>query len=155
VAVMADETYRLLARWRAGEERDLRADMMRLTLAIVARSLLDTDTAGDAEKVERALRRVLPAVLRSAMLSCFLPLRAAPTHGPFTRAAIAELRELVRAIVARRRSEADDRGDLLSMLIASRDEAGGALDDDEICGELLTILLAGHDTTAHTLSWAW
>jgi cytochrome P450 len=57
--------------------------------------------------------------------------------------------------VARRRSEGGDRGDLLSMLLATRDEDGSALSDEDICAEALTLLLSGHDTTANTMSWAW
>jgi cytochrome P450 len=152
VAIMAQETCRMLARWQHGQARDLRADMMRLTLAIVARALFDTDSAEHAERIERALAPVLPSLPRAAFLSCVLPFEPARFHGPRTRAAIRSLRDLVLEILRRRRG---DRGDLLSILIASRDEQGAALNDEEICAEILTLLLAGHDTTAHTLSWAW
>jgi cytochrome P450 len=155
VAIMADETYRVLERWRGGEVRELREEMMRLTFSIVARSLFNTDTTSDADNVHAALKRALPAVLNSTMLSRVSPVPLPPLYGRSTRAAIGELHDLVRAIVQRRRREGDDRGDLLSMLLATRDEDGSALSDEEVCAETLTILLAGHDTTAHTLTWAW
>jgi len=154
-AIMAEETYQLLEGWRGGETRDLRAEMIRLAFTIVARSLFNTGSVSDAAEFERALTRVLPAVLRSTMLAHAFPVALPVLYTPSTRAALAGLHDLVRQIVQRRRREGGDRGDLLSMLLASRDEDGSALSDREICDETLTILLAGNETTANTVCWAW
>jgi cytochrome P450 len=76
-------------------------------------------------------------------------------YSPGARASRTRLRHLVRGIVARRRREGGDRGDLLSMLFATRDEGGEHLSDEDICDEALTLLMAGHDTTASTMTWAF
>jgi cytochrome P450 len=155
VALMADETYAVLDRWRVGETRDLRADMMHLTFAIVARALFSTETSNVANRVDEAVRRVSQVLLPYAMLSRLVKFELPIVYGPRARAAIAQLNALVRGIVVERRAEKRDRGDLLSMLLATRDEDGAALSDEDICAEALTIMLAGHDTTAHTMTWAW
>jgi len=155
VAIMAEETYAALEAWHATPERDLREDMMRLTFAIVARCLFNTDTKREAARVDAILQRVLPAVNRATMLTRIVPVRPSTLLSGETKRGISQLHELVRDIVRQRRADGRDHGDLLSMLLASRDEDGSALSDEEIGAEALTILLAGHDTTAHTLTWVW
>ena len=152
--VMCAETYAEIAGWQAGPQRDLREDMMRLTFAIVSKALFSTDTRDEARDVEHALLSILPWALRGAALGGVLP--KLPVYYPRgSRAAIKRLHDVVLKIVARRREEGEDRGDLLSMLLETRDEDGSALSDEDVCAEALTLLLAGHDTTASTLTWAW
>jgi cytochrome P450 len=152
--LMCAETYADIAGWRPDEKRDLHKDMMRITFKIVTRALFSADRRDDAQEVEKALAVIMPwAILGAAMANVFpslpviYPLRA--------KAAIARLNRLVLEIVAQRRAEGGDRGDLLSMLLATRDEDGSALTDEDICDEALTLIFAGHDTTANTLTWAW
>lgn len=152
VGLMAEETYAELDALKPGVAHDMRDVMMRLTFAIVARTLFNADTRKDAADVDAALRKVTPAVLMRSRLSRILPFDM--PYLPSTRAGIARLQELVQNIVAQRRREGGDRGDLLSMLLAARDEDGSALSDEDVAAESLTILLAGHDTTAHTMTWA-
>jgi len=154
-AVMAEETYHVLGQWKHGETRELRADMMHLTFAIVARSLFSADTSAIAARVDEAVRRVTRILLPSSMLSRLFKFKLPIVYGPAGRAANQQLQSLVRELVRERRAEGVDHGDLLSMLLAARDEDGTALSDDDICAESLSILLAGHDTTAHTMTWAW
>ncbi|MFV9506074.1 MAG: cytochrome P450 [Oscillochloridaceae bacterium umkhey_bin13] len=153
--IMAEETQRHLEAWRPGEVHDLGQELMALTLKIVARALLGVDASAEARQVDEALHTVLPQVSRINRLSFLLPRSAPLIHGPTTRAAINRLQGLVRRIVAERRAAGGDGSDLLSLLLAATDEDGGSLSDDEVCAEALTILLAGHETTANTLSWAW
>lgn len=155
VGIMADETYRSLGVWQTMDARDLHEEMMRLTFAIVARCLFNTDTQHTAARVDAILKDVQPAVNLSTMLTRLIPVPLPPLLSPRAKRGIAELHALVKQLIQERRAEQTDRGDLLSMLLAARDEDGSALSDDEICAEALTILLAGHDTTAHALSWAW
>ena len=155
VSIMADETYRSLNVWERPEPRDLREEMMRLTFSIVARCLFNTETQHVAARVDAILKNVIPAVNLATMLTRLIPLPLPPLLTPRTQRGIAELHGLVKGLIAERRAEQTDRGDLLSMLLATKDEDGSALTDEEICAEALTILLAGHDTTAHALTWAW
>ena len=154
-AIMARETERLLASYRDGERRDMRADMMELTLAIVSQALFHADARSEAREIGEALELITPWVVRGARMASMLPPDRSLPYPKRTRQAIATLQRLVRKLVADRRAAGEDRGDLLSMLLAARDEDGSALSDDDVCAEALTILLAGHETTALTLTWAW
>jgi cytochrome P450 len=153
--IMARETYATLSRWQDHEPRDLRAEMMRLTFNIVSRSLFDEDGNDTAAQVDRALQRIQPSVIGVAQVTQLLPFAIPAPYFRATRDAIQSLKDLVLGLVERRRRDADDRGDLLSMLLSARDEDGSALSDADVCAELLTILFAGHETTAHTMTWAW
>jgi cytochrome P450 len=152
--LMCAETYADIAGWRPDEKRDLYKDMMRITFTIVTRALFSADRRDDAQEVEKALEVIMPWAMLGGAMASVLP--SLPViYPPRGKAAIARLNRLVLEIVARRRAEGGDRGDLLSMLLATRDEDGSALTDDDVCAEALTLLVAGHDTTANTLTWAW
>ena len=153
--IMASETYAVLGQWQSQQPRDLRADMMRLTFAIVTRALFNSETKAEAERVDRALQQIQPAVMRMGQLARVLPFEVPMLYSAKTQRAIQSLHQVVVALVQQRRRENDDRGDLLSMLLTARDEDGSALSDEDICAEILTMLFAGHETTANTMTWAW
>jgi len=141
-------------RWRPGEVRDLAAEMADLTLRIVGRTLFATDLAADAGGVAAALTTFLGHAQRvmtpGGPLLNRLPL-------PSTRrlaAAGADLDRVVYRLIAEHRATGD-RGDMLSMLLAARDEDGTAMPDRQVRDEVLTLMLAGHETTANALAWAW
>lgn len=152
-ALMCAEAQAEVSRWRSGETRDMRADMMRLTFAIVSKALFSADTRDEARSVGAAMEEILPWLFLGATLAGVFPWLPI-FYPPRARASIKRLKRLVREIIARRRREGGERGDLLSMLLATRDEDGSALSDEDICDEALTLLIAGHDTTANTLLWA-
>ena len=152
--LMCAETYADIASWRPDKKRDLHKDMMRLTFTIATRALFSADRRDDAHEVEKALAVIMPWAIFGGVMANVLPSSLPLFYPPRGKAAIARLNRLVLEIVARRRAEGGDRGDLLSMLLAARDEDGSALTDEEICAEALTLLVAGHDTTANTLTWA-
>ena len=144
-------------RWRDGEEIDAAAEMNRLTLTIVGETLLGTDIASDAGGVRGAVTAVLDAfpITMSPFAPILerLPLPAMRRY----RSAQATLDSLVYRIIDRRRS-AGDRGDLLSMLLLARDEEspdGAGMSDRQLRDEVMTIFLAGHETTANALTWTW
>jgi cytochrome P450 len=91
------------------------------------------------------VRLLLPPVAR------YLPTPAMISF----RHAIRQLDEMVYSIIAMRRTDERDTGDLLSMLMQARDEDGGCMSDKQLRDEVMTFLLAGHETTALTLSWTW
>src|SRR4029078_11102692 len=70
-------------------------------------------------------------------------------------AAVRQLDRLVYRFIAERRADPRDRGDLLSMLLAARDDEGGGMSDAQVRDEVITLFLAGHETTAISLSWTW
>jgi cytochrome P450 len=140
--------------WRDGEIRDVAAEMAALTLGIVGRTLFDADLAGDSARVAGALTAFLGGSQR-AMLPGGPLLNRLPL--PSTRrlsAAGAELDAVVYRLIAEHRA-AGDRGDVLSMLLAARDDDGSAMPDRQVRDEVLTLMLAGHETTANALAWAW
>lgn len=154
-AIMAEETERALRGLSDGDTRDLRADMSEVTLSIVGQCLFNTDARHHVLQVSDALARITPWALRGARFFALFPRATRMPYPASVRRAIDGLHELVRGLVAERRQSGEDRGDLLSMLLAARDSDGSALSDEDVCSEALTVLLAGHETTALMLSWAW
>jgi cytochrome P450 len=154
--VMADYTQQILDTWRDGEERDVHAEMMRLTLRIVAKTLFDADITGEASVFGAALSTALERFDgRTSTVVLMLPI-ALPTPGNLRfRRALKTLDGIVLDLVNRRRASGQDRGDLLSMLLAARDEDGRGMEDGQLRDETITLLFAGHETTALALTWAW
>ena len=155
------------ARWRArpdpADPLDVAAEMKALTLGIAGQTLFGADVgdrAGEvAEALADALRAAPLAFLPFGKFALRLPV---PLAARFRRAR-ARLDAVVFGIIAERRAaeargEPVDRGDLLSMLLEARDDedgSGAALTDDELRDEVMTLFLAGHETTASALSWTW
>ena len=153
--VMVEYGERMMSGWNNGEVRDIHRDMMRLTLEIVVKTLFDADISGDADKVGRVLSQMVKPFASQATLKWILDNRLpTATHRRFMAAA-REIDEIVYRLIAERRSSGSDRGDLLSMLLAAHDEDGSQMTDRQLRDEVMTLFLAGHETTALTLSWAW
>jgi cytochrome P450 len=133
--------------------------MMRLTLDIVSKMLFGADTGSLADEIGDAVTIAQEAFNRLIVSwRFFLPdTFPFPDNLPFIRAAN-RLDEIVYGIIAERRAEratGQDRLDLLSMLLAAQDEDGTRMTDKQLRDECMTIFLAGHETTALALSWAW
>ena len=144
-------------RWRDGQTLDMHAEMMRVTLAIVGKTLFDADVEGDAEEIGHALEDTLAAFSLS-MLPFGEWLERVPL--PATRRlmrARATLDRTIYRLIAERRASGEDRGDLLSMLMQATDTDGDGtgMSDEQLRDEALTLFLAGHETTANALSWTW
>jgi len=143
--------------WRAGAELDVVREMNRMTLAIAAKTLFGADVQGEAEAVARALTTALEMFKRLTNPLGML-LDRLPVPGTLRiRRAREALDATVYGIIDRRRRSGEDRGDLLSMLLAARDVEGdgGGMTDLQLRDEALTIFLAGHETTANALAWTW
>jgi cytochrome P450 len=145
---------RMAGEWRGGEERDIHAEMMRLTLSIVAKTLFDTDVDREAKRVGHALEAIMH------LNSDFRKLILTPTWLPTPRKvratfATAKLNRIIYRFIEERRASGSDNGDFLSMLLAARDDDGSRMTDRQLRDEAITIFLAGHETTANALSWTW
>jgi cytochrome P450 len=152
---MTDYAQRMVSTWRAGEVRDIHRDMMRLTLEIVVKTLFNADVSAEADKVGRVLSRIVTPFAGQATLKWIMDNRLPTiTHRRFNRDA-REIDMIVYRIINERRRSGQDQGDLLSMLLNATDEDGSQLSDKQLRDEVMTIFLAGHETTALTLSWAW
>ena len=153
--IMVDYADRLTAGWRDGETRDIHADMTRLTLEIVAKTLFDSDVPGEAQAVGEAMAE-LAAGFNARFTSLLrLPLFI-PTQANLRRERAARrLDELLFRLIKHRRA-VRGRGDLLERLLEAHDEADGTgMTDRQLRDEAMTLFLAGHETTALALSWAW
>jgi len=137
-----------------GAAFDVVPELSRVTLRILGRCLFERDLTDAADAVGGALQVVLHHTI--GKLSSLFPLPGVvptPRNLRF-RAALRALDRVVLSLIAERRRDAADRGDLLSMLLAARDEeTGEGLDDRQLRDEVMTLLLAGHETTAMALSW--
>lgn len=155
--VMAAHADRLCARWTPGATLDIAKEMMRVTLSIVGKTLFDSDVESQADEVGVAVSEVMATFWYS-----LLPFQGLIDRLPLPvlrrgRASRARLDALIYAMIAERRASGRDHGDLLSMLLAAQDHEGGTggLSDLQVRDEALTLLLAGHETTANALTWTW
>jgi cytochrome P450 len=157
-SIMTDEAARMLADWRTrlapGQPFDVSFEMMQVTLRVVCRALLDLEIGDDAATIAEGLDVVVHLFVTGALslLLPFLPTR----HNRELNRAIRTLRGIVGRIITERTREGRDHGDLLSMLLDARDaESGQAMPATQIRDEVLTLLLAGHETTANALAWTF
>jgi cytochrome P450 len=152
--IMVELTLRMLQRWRDGETHDLHAEMMRLTLEIVGRTLFGADVGGDADEVGEVLEVVMHNFLsrweRLIPVPAWLP---TPSNIRFWRA-LSRLNRIVYRLIRQRRTGGGEGDDLLSLLLRATDEGGG-MTDLQLRDEVTTLFLAGHETTANALSWTW
>jgi cytochrome P450 len=153
--VMTTYAARLRQSWHNGDTLDIAPAMMRVTLAIAAKTLFDADVEGEAAAIGRAITTLLRLSPRVT-----LPLAPLLRHLPLTsqrrlRRAQAYLDTLIYRLIDERRSTCGDTGDVLSMLVSARTEDGSPLSPRQIHDEALTLLLAGHETTALALNWTW
>ncbi len=154
---MVSFTERMLDGWQDGDILDVHAEMMRLTLEIVAKTLFDTDISREAEGVGRSMEAIMArsSDQGSSVFLRMLP-DSVPTPGNLAyRRATRRLDGIIDALVEERRRSGADAGDLLSMLLHAEDEDGRGMSDRQLRDEAMTIILAGHETTAIALSWTW
>jgi cytochrome P450 len=152
---MVDYAKRLTANWGDGETRDMHRDMMRLTLEIVVRCLFSADVSHDVDHVGATLSAMVKPFASQATLKWILNNRLpTPEHIRFHRLA-RKIDRVVYRLISERRASGQDEGDLLSMLLAAHDEDGSGMNDQQLRDEVMTLFLAGHETTALTLAWSW
>jgi hypothetical protein len=158
-ADMAAITREDLARWPNGRPFALEPHLRTITLAIIVRVVFGIEDAGRAT----TLRRLIPQLVPDGGFSSLLLLpelrRDLGPRSPWRRflAARAAIDALLYEEIAGRRDDPDlgERTDILSLLLQARDEDGAPLSDHELRDELMTLLIAGHETTASALAWAF
>ncbi|MBV8821111.1 MAG: cytochrome P450, partial [Acidobacteriaceae bacterium] len=156
-ATMGEYAVRARERWRDGAVVNVADEMMRVTLAIVGKTLFSADIQSEATEIGKALTDVLAMfdVLVLPFSEYFQKLPIAPVRR-FERAR-ATLDSIIYRLISERRASGKDYGDLLSMLLLSvdEDEDGSGMNDQQVRDEALTLILAGHETTANALTWTW
>lgn len=157
--IMTDDTVALLERWQNYIQQDASLDiaeeMMRLTLSIVGQTLFSIDLGNETNTIGQAVSTLLK-LIGNYIYAPFPPIIIPTPHNRRLLAANRSLEQVIYRMIAERRQQNVDRGDLLSMLLLARDEeTGQGMNDQQIRDELMTMLLAGHETTANTLTWTW
>jgi cytochrome P450 len=158
---MVEEAERAGDAWSSRATIDVGAEMTRLTLAVVGRSLFGTEVGDEAERVAGVIGSIANRGGRlQSVIAALAPLMfAVRTRLPSSARFVfgkerATLEAVVDPIVARKRAHPGG-DDLLATLLEMRDDEGNGLGDDDIRNELITFVLAGHETTSSALTWCW
>jgi cytochrome P450 len=153
--VMVDYGERAMSSWRDGETRDIARDMTRLTLEVVVKTLFNSDVSREADYIGKILSGLVKPFASQATLKWIIDNRLpTPGHRRYFNA-VAEIDRIVLDMIAQRRATGSDEGDLLSMLLEAQDDDGTQMTDSQLRDEVMTLFLAGHETTALSLSWSW
>jgi cytochrome P450 len=157
ITAVAEE---MLESWRAiaskGEPVDINSEMMRLALTIVSRALFKTDVGDKAQEVADSLNILMEQSQRRIQNPLLLPPILPTRDDRIFRRAVNTLDEIVYGIIDNRRRSAEEDNDLISSLIAATDaDTGERMTDQQLRDEVITLFLAGHETTANALSWTW
>jgi cytochrome P450 len=141
--------------WTPGAELDIHREMTRLTLAIVGRTLFSADVTSDADEIGAAMTAIFSLFDTLLMpFSDWIQKLPVPPVRRFEKARD-QLDRIVYRLIAERRRSGQDTGDLLSMLLLAQDEDHSRMTDKQVRDEALTLLIAGHETTANALTWTW
>lgn len=153
--VMVEQTTRLLDTWQTGEVRDVDHEMTNLTLGIVSKTLFNADvSAAEAEAVSHALDDLQAAMTRLTTIIIPVPAWLPLPINRRIKAATATIDRIVWRVINERRASGVDEGDLLSMLLLAKDEDGQhGMSDQQVRDEVITLFLAGHETTSNALTW--
>jgi cytochrome P450 len=141
--------------WHDGDRIDVHDELTALTLRIVARTLFDADVTARIQEVSRLGTEIQDFYFgRFASLRFLIPTWLPTPGNRRLGSAVRRLDEVVYDIIRERRP-GEDRGDLLSTLLLARDEQGAGMSERQVRDEVMTLLLAGHETTALALTWAF
>jgi len=149
-------TQARLSAWQSGQQRYIDEEMQALTLQIITDAIFHTDIKSETEALAQAMQALAASLIEQA----FYPLQ--DTWGDWfsllypKQPKIAQLDEIVYRMIQARRQDKVDTGDLISVFLAAVDEkTGEPLSDRQVRDEVVTLFLAGHETTAQTLAWIW
>jgi cytochrome P450 len=159
--IMSGRTQEMVDGWTDGERVDIHDEIMALTLRIVVQTLFDSDVSGDEMQVGHLVEETMLHVDRELnSFRAFIPRKVpTPSRRRFATT-ILEFDRIVLDIIERQRqNQGQNHGgegrDLLSQMLAMRDESGKGMSDRQIRDEVLTLFLAGHETTALALTWTF
>jgi len=155
-STMVSLTQRVTAEWRVGETYEIFHEMMKLTLAIVAKTLFDADVTDKAERIGELVTVILEYANDRLGGVPSLADRLPSAKHKRQEEANAELHRIVMEFIDDHRKAGVDKGDLLSMLRLATDEQDGrSMSDAQLASEVKTLFVAGHETTANALAWTW
>ena len=145
------DTDLMLENWRSGEIHDVHQQMSCLTAKIIMQAMFGVDPTETAGEIVKAVDKIMLQYSHQAKIFYLLPTWLPILGNWRANRAKKRLNEIVYDIVEQRRQQTDD--DVLSAMLDARDEAGNQLSSEELRDEVITLLLAGYDTTANALTW--
>ena len=152
----ADYAQNMCDSWQPGQTRRLDQEMMALALRIICQTMFGADIDGVIDRIGQLMQTIMAEA--EAQLRALMPApKWLPTPGNSRqRRAVQEIQQLLMEIIQERKAQKDHDGDdLLARLLLARDEKGNAMSDQQVLDECLTVFVAGHETTAVALTWAW
>ena len=155
-AAMTDYGEKMADEWQDGETRNIDKEMMRLTLNIVGKTLFDANVEDETDEIGNAMTTLI-GLFDYLLLPFSEILEKLPIpHARRFKRAKETLDKVIYGFINERRASGADKGDLLSMLLHAQDEESGAkMSDEQVRDECLTLFLAGHETTANALTFAF
>ncbi|WP_054951375.1 cytochrome P450 [Numidum massiliense] len=147
-----------IAAWQDGEERDINRAMMEITLSVITETMFGTQISQGFRQVAEAIEMGMRYITERARAIVYLPEEIPTPKSKKFHEAITGLNKVIYEIIEERRQhpELNERGDLLATLLRARDEDDGSgMTDEQVRDQVFTIFMAGHETTANTLSWVF
>jgi cytochrome P450 len=154
--LMVRETLLMLDSFGSGQVREISGEMAELTLGIVAKCLFGAELPSDLSHLRSAMVAMLAAASRRVNSILRLPSWVPAPGNLRERRALRQMDRILRVLIEARRTSGKQLDDLLSVLVAATGELnGGGMSDKQLRDEMLTLFLAGHETTANALTWTW
>jgi cytochrome P450 len=152
---MVEFTERMIDRWKEGERRDMRVELNALALEVVTNTLFDIDIGKeDSKTIRDAIGEVSEILVTDADKMILRPDWWPTAANRRKKRAIAKIEQIIRRAHEDRLTSQKDRGDLFSHMVFVEDEQG-RMSDKQLRDEAMTLIFAGHETTAHALTWTW
>lgn len=153
--IITDYTTRAMSRWSEEQSVDMEEEMMHLTLEIVAKCLFGANIEHTWKDFRNAASTIVDHLdKRTGPMGIIINRLPLPTNARY-RESVQKLDEIVYSIIRERRKSQSNESDLMSMLLNARDEDGSAMSDTQLRDEVVTLLFAGHETTANALTWTF
>jgi cytochrome P450 len=153
--IISDSATKMMSGWKDGEVRDIHHEMSSLTLEVVAKSLFGSTVEHDSRFIGTEIAAVMERFMSQAALSFLLPERMPLPKGPRLLRSLRRLNKVIQSIISDRRAHPIEGTDLLQTLLAAEDEHGTRMPDEQLRDEIMTLFMAGHETTANALCWTW
>jgi cytochrome P450 len=153
--VMVECALEQTRNWRSGETRNIAEEMMKLTLEVAVRTLFGTSLAGDSDSIGKAMTFLMRYYLRRGRSPWRVPASWPTPANRRARREVEYMDSLIYGIISDRKKDTQRRNDLLSLLMAAMHEDGSQMTEQQVRDESMTLFVAGHETTALSLSWTW
>jgi enediyne biosynthesis protein E7 len=154
--VIVDAAVRMLDEWQQKQEPvSLSLEMRKLTLDVVMRAMFSFDLGADMDPMCAAVTTVIEdlGILSHTLFNC--PANLTPSRNAEFRSALKTMDQIVERLIEERRSRTTQPRDLLTMLFDAKNDEGISLTPRQLRDEIVTIIIAGHETTASSLAWSW